>query len=204
MSGAWCVGVVPRRLRSLATTRIAASATVSSANATARGRCLDGQQFERRRDVGNRLGADRLSVISSAAARRPGKRIADQAAFRIGTRAAMRAAPNGPAACCATRARAGENSRVSKTWSMLPVPRGRNLIHEFAVSAPFELRHDGAHHFAHVCRPARNGPRARGPDLLGGTAAGRNASSALISAVSVAAASERPPSRISRPTRGAS
>ena len=32
-----------------------------------------------------------------------------------------------------------------------------DLIHEFAVSTTLELRHDGAHHFAHVFRTARDG-----------------------------------------------
>jgi len=79
---AWC----PRRLRSLATTRIAASATVSSANATAsRALPSNGQQFERRRDVGNRLGADRF--VRDQQRRQLGdlgKRIADRSGIRIG------------------------------------------------------------------------------------------------------------------------
>ncbi len=63
---------------------------------------FDPEQVERGRDIGNRLGANRFS------------------------RAAMRAAPRGPAACCATRARAWGNSSVAKTWSMPPAPRVRS------------------------------------------------------------------------------
>src|SRR5205807_6141479 len=41
-----------------------------------------------------------------------------------------------------------------------------DLIHEFAVSTTLELRHDGAHHFAHVFRTARNGLAHGGTNLF--------------------------------------
>ncbi len=119
---------VLRRLRSAATTRIAASATVSSAQAGPSS-ALPGTASNSSDFVMSGTGSARIasSVISSAASSATWARASRMEAASVsGRRAAMRAAPSGPAACAATRVRAWGNSSVSKTWLIRPAPRVRS------------------------------------------------------------------------------
>jgi len=63
---------------------------------------------------------------------------------------------------------------------MPPAPLFTDLIHEFALRASFELRHDGGPSLAHVCRPPAIASRTAARISSGAQRREENASSALI------------------------
>jgi len=134
------------------------------------------------------------SVISSAASSDWASAARSKRHSYRGVAAAMRAAPESRGVLGHTR-QAGE-IRVSLRLVDAASSSRYDLIHEFPVSAAFELRHDGTHHFAQCLSHRPQWPsRTAAENFVGRHGGWEKSSRALISAVSVAAASGGPLSR---------